>query len=135
MMPYDALSGFEEAPTIAIVVASVSSCVSAESGGMAWALRHVYSAARMRTPASVARAVLALESGLRRESRRPASAADVVDDGRNRDDECLDGELAPRRLRQQPQNDRDGEQRHDRSAGCNERRAAHSHIASPELPR
>ena len=42
MMPCDALSGFDDAPTMAMVVASVSSCFSSASGGFAWAIQRAY---------------------------------------------------------------------------------------------
>src|SRR3954454_19865698 len=42
MMPFDALSGSEEAPTIAMTVASVSSCLSSSSLGFVWAIIRAY---------------------------------------------------------------------------------------------
>src|SRR5712675_1481292 len=48
MMPYDSLSGFDEAPTMAMVVASVRSCFSSGSDGFAWAILRAYIASASR---------------------------------------------------------------------------------------
>src|SRR4029079_7991569 len=42
MMPCEGLSGSDEAPTIAMTVASVSSCLSSWSLGFAWAILRAY---------------------------------------------------------------------------------------------
>src|SRR4051812_45245560 len=48
MMPFDVWSGFDDAPTMAMTVASVSSCFSSASDGFAWAIVRAYNRSAVR---------------------------------------------------------------------------------------
>src|SRR5690349_5386124 len=115
MMPWDALSGFDDAPTIAMVVASVSSCFSSWSGGFWYAIPRAYIEQPRRF--------------VRDASQSAARAPDEVGERGDREHERLDAELAAGRIRQQPENHDRGEHRDHRTGRDRKRNPVGAHVA------